>query len=149
MAQQEQEKVDILLVEDNADETELALRALRKGDRHPNTFVVEDGAQALDFLFARGEFAHRAMEAPPRLVLLDLMLPKVNGLEVLRRARANDKTRTIPVVMLSSSREDRDIVESYQGGANSYIVKPLNFEMFVRCISTVRDYWLECNRLPT
>lgn len=144
-----QERVDILLVEDNADETELALRALRRGGRPPHTFVVRDGAQALDFLFARGEFAHRATEAPPRLVLLDLMLPKVNGLEVLRRIRASEETRKVPVVMLTSSQEDRDVSESYAGGADSYMVKPLDFERFVRCLSTVRDYWLEFNRPPT
>jgi len=143
------ERVDILLVEDNPDETELALRALRRGDPAPSTFVAADGAQALDFLFARGEFAHRATQAPPRLVLLDLMLPKVNGLEVLRRIRASAETSKIPVVMLTSSQEERDVADAYAGGANSYIVKPLHFETFVRCIATIRDYWLECNRPST
>lgn len=141
-------RVDILLVEDSAHERELTLRALKKGDQAAEICVVEDGEQALDFLFTRGEYAERRGEAPPRLVLLDLMLPKVNGLEVLRQIRAQDATKTIPVVMLTSSQEDRDIIESYAGGVNSYMVKPLDFEEFVRCISTIREYWLECNRLP-
>lgn len=143
------DRVDILLVEDNPDEKELALRALRKGDPAPSTFVAADGAQALDFLFARGEFAHRATEPLPRLVLLDLMLPKVSGLDVLRQIRASAETRKIPVVMLTSSQEERDVADAYAGGANSYIVKPLDFARFVRCIATIRDYWLECNRPPT
>lgn len=141
-------RVDILLVEDSAHERELTLRALKKSDQATHVFAVEDGAQALDFLFAQGDYAQRAGEAPPRLVLLDLMVPKVNGLEVLRQIRANDETRTIPVVMLTSSQEDRDIADSYEGGVNSYMVKPLDFEEFVRCIATIHEYWLRCNRLP-
>jgi len=141
-------RVDVLLVEDNPQERELTLRALKRGDPTANISVVEDGAEALDFLFARGDHSQRAGEASPRLVLLDLMLPRVNGLEVLRQIRANSETKVIPVVMLTSSQEDRDIANSYEGGANSYMVKPLDFEEFVRCISTIREYWLTCNRLP-
>lgn len=141
-------RVDILLVEDSASERELTLRALKKGERVAEVFVVEDGAQALDFLFARGDYGERSGEPPPRLVLLDLMLPKVSGLEVLRQIRAGDETRTIPVVMLTSSQEDRDIAESYEAGVNSYLVKPLDFDELVSCISTTREYWLEWNRPP-
>lgn len=141
-------RVDILLVEDSAHERELTLRALNHDDPKATISVVEDGAQALDFLFARGAYARRAAEPTPRLVLLDLKLPKVNGLEVLRQIRAREETRTVPVVMLTSSQEDRDITDSYAFGVNSYMVKPLEFDEFVRCLATVREYWLNCNRLP-
>ena len=142
------ERVDILLVEDSPHERELTLRALRKGDRAINVFEVKDGEEALDFIFARGDYAQRAPEAPPRLVLLDLKIPKVNGLEVLRQIKANDDTKTIPVVILTSSQEDRDITDSYKLGVNSYTVKPMDFDEFVRCVLKVGDYWLTCNRLP-
>ncbi len=107
------ERVDILLVEDSPHERELTLRALKKGDQAVNVFEVKDGEEALDFIFSRGDYAHRAPEAAPRLVLLDLKMPKVNGLEVLRQIKANDETKTIPVVILTSSQENRDITDSY------------------------------------
>ncbi len=142
------ERVDILLVEDSPHERELTLRALKKGERAVNVFEVKDGEEALDFIFSRGDYAHRAHEAAPRLVLLDLRMPKVNGLEVLKQIKANDETKAIPVVILTSSQEDRDITDSYKFGVNSYTVKPMDFDEFVRCVSKVGDYWLTCNRLP-
>lgn len=141
------EHIDILLVEDSPHEAELTLRALRKSEHPASVFVVTDGAQALDFLFARGDYAHRK-EEPPRLVLLDLKIPKVHGLEVLRQIKANDETKTIPVVILTSSQEDRDITDSYKFGVNSYTVKPMDFDKFAQCVSKVGEYWLRCNRLP-
>ncbi|HXV63652.1 MAG TPA: response regulator [Vicinamibacteria bacterium] len=140
-------RVDILLVEDSAHERELTLRALKRGEAS-SVVAVEDGSQALDFLFARGDYSRRHGEAAPRLVLLDLMLPKVSGLEILRQIRANDETKMVPVVMLTSSQEKRDIADSYEAGVNSYIVKEVDFEEFVRCVSMIREYWLTCNRLP-
>ena len=142
------EPVDILLVEDNPHERELTLRALQKRRQELNVFAVKDGEEALDFIFCRGDYAHRRSEALPRLVLLDLKLPKVDGLEVLRQIKATERTRTIPVVMLTSSEEARDIAESYKLGVNSYTVKPMDFGKFTQCISTIGDYWLTCNRLP-
>lgn len=142
------ERVDILLVEDTPNERELTHRALKQGDHSIKVFAVKDGEEALDFIFSRGDYAHRASEPPPRLVLLDLKLPKVNGLEVLQQIKANAKTRTIPVVILTSSQEDRDVAEGYKLGVNSYLVKPVDFDKFVQCVSKVGDYWLTCNRIP-
>ncbi len=140
--------VDVLLVEDNPDERELTLRGLKKRTFDGSIATVGDGSEALDFLFCRGDYTHRRDEESPRLVLLDLNLPKVNGLEVLKQIKAHEETKGIPVVILSSSEDERDIAESYRLGANSYMVKPADFEQFVKRISDVGFYWLKCNRLP-
>ena len=142
------DRIDVLVVEDSPHESELTLRALKKSHPSANVFLVEDGVQALDFLLGKSAFAHRANTVAPRLVLLDFKLPKMNGLEVLRQIRANDETKTIPVVMLTSSQEEKDITDSYEHGANSYLVKPVDFDQFVECVSKVGEYWLTCNRLP-
>jgi CheY-like chemotaxis protein len=126
--------VDILLVEDDPDDVELALHALRHGKLANNIIVVRDGQEALDFLFCRGPFARRALEPPPKLVLLDLKLPKVDGMQVLKQVKNDVRTKTIPVVIMTSSREERDLVESYHSGANSYIQKTLSV------------YWLIINQ---
>ena len=141
-------RVDILLVEDSPYERELTRRALKKADPAISVFEVRDGQEALEFIFAKGAYAHRAGEAPPRLVLLDLRLPKLSGLEALREIKASDETKVIPVVVLTSSQEERDITDSYRFGANSYMIKPADLDEFVDCVSKVGDYWLTCNRLP-
>jgi CheY-like chemotaxis protein len=139
--------VEILLVEDNAEDEELTLHALQKRRLGNHIQVVRDGAEALDFIFKTGAFAHRA-DGNPRLILLDLKLPKVDGLDVLRRIKADPRTRSIPVVALTSSREERDIVESYQLGVNSYITKPVDFEQFMEAVQQVGFYWLLLNQPP-
>lgn len=140
---------DILLVEDNPEDVELTLRALRKHNLANPIQVARDGAEALDFLFGEGAHAGRDVEQLPRVVILDLKLPKVNGLEVLRRLRAEERTRTLPVVILTSSQQDQDIVESYKLGVNSYIVKPVDFEKFIEAVGKVGLYWLLLNRPPS
>jgi two-component system, response regulator len=134
----------ILLVEDRVDDVDLTLRALEKAQIANEVVVCRDGADALDFLFARGH--HSGCTALPELVLLDLNLPKVTGLEVLRQIRADERTRRIPVVMLTSSAEDQDIVSSYDFGANSFIQKPVNFREFVEASRQLGMYWLGLNR---
>jgi len=141
-----QETVEILLVEDNPDDAALALRALRKGNVTTKIEHVIDGEQALDFLFCSGGYVERNPENRPKLILLDLKLPKVDGLEVLQRIKADPATRTIPVVMLTSSREERDLVESYQLGVNSYVVKPVDFEQFSEAVRQLGLYWLLLNQ---
>lgn len=138
----------ILLVEDNADDEALTLRALRKNNILNDVIVVRDGAEAIDYLFATGSFAGRDTSTQPQLVLLDLNLPRVNGLEVLRRIRGDEKTRMQPVVILTTSNEDRDIISSYQLGANSYIRKPVDFEQFMEAIRQLGLYWLVLNVSP-
>ena len=140
--------VDILLVEDNPHDLELALRALKKRHLANKVVVARDGAEALDFIFGTGEYAHRQIENRPKVVLLDLKLPKVDGLEVLRRIKSDERTKVIPVVVLTSSEEERDIVESYRLGVNSYMVKPVDFEQFINCVSELGLYWLVCNKPP-
>ena len=140
--------VDILLVEDNPRDAELTIRALKKRNLANQLFVVEDGAEALDFIFCRGAYAQRELLDPPKIVLLDLKLPKVNGLEVLREVKADERTRTIPVVILTSSREDPDIKAAYDLGANSYVVKPVDFDAFLEAMSQVGFYWLLVNQPP-
>jgi two-component system, response regulator len=140
--------VDILLVEDNPTDRELALRALRKHQLTESIHVVQDGAEALDFLFATGAYAHRRKANRPRVILLDLKLPKVDGLEVLQRLRADPFLRSTPVVMLTSSREERDLVESYRLGVNSFVVKPVDFDQFTETVQRVGGYWLQLNQAP-
>jgi two-component system response regulator len=140
--------VEILLVEDNPNDVELALHALRKHNLANHIEVVRDGAEALDFLFATGAYAHRSPENGPKVILLDLKLPKVDGLEVLRRIKSDSRLKTIPVVILTSSKEERDIVESYSLGVNSYIIKPVDFEQFTEVVRQLGLYWLLLNQPP-
>jgi two-component system, response regulator len=142
-------ETDILLVEDSKDDAELAIHALRRENLASNIFTARDGEEALDFLFCRGSFAERSFDHPPKLVLLDLKLPKVDGIEVLKQLKADPHTRTIPVVILTSSKEERDLVRSYDLGANSYIQKPVNFEQFRQTVKTVGLYWMLINQRPT
>ena len=142
------EETEILLVEDNASDAELALHALRKEKLANSIHVARDGEEALDFLFCRGPFANRSFDLPPKLVLLDLKLPKVDGLEVLRKVKGDARTMPIPVVILTSSREERDLVESYKLGVNSYIQKPVDFDQFRRTIRDAGLYWLVVNQPP-
>ncbi len=141
-------EVEILLVEDNPADAELALRALKKNHLANNVTWVKDGEQALDFVFARGAFSQRKVENGPRVILLDLKLPKVDGMEVLRQVKRDSRTRVIPVVALTSSREEKDIVESYQLGVNSYIVKPVDFDKFMQAVRDLGLYWLLLNQPP-
>ena len=142
------EDVEILLVEDNPNDVELTIRALQKQNLASKVFVVKDGAEALEFLFATGSFATRRIENRPKVVLLDLKLPKVDGIEVLRRIKADDRTKHTPVVMLTSSQEERDVLETYNLGVNSYIVKPVDFSNFVHAVSELGVYWGLLNKLP-
>jgi len=137
--------VDILLVEDNPTDAELTLRVLNKHNLANSVEWVKDGAAALDFLFRRGDYAARK-NSIPRVVLLDLRLPKVDGLEVLKQMRANEHTRLIPVVVMTSSKEERDVVASYQLGANSFVSKPIGFEEFARTVAELGLYWMLVNR---
>ena len=139
-------ELDILLVEDNQDDMDLALHALQRGKLANNIFVARDGEEALDFLFCRGPFAHRSFDHPPKLVLLDLKLPKVDGMEVLKQIKGDTRTRTIPVVIMTSSKEERDLVAGYNLGANSYIQKPVDFDQFRETIKTAGLYWLVINQ---
>ncbi len=140
--------VDILLVEDNPNDLELALRALKKRHLANKVVVARDGAEALDFIFGTGAHADREVTDRPKVVLLDLKLPKVDGLEVLRRIKSDERTKVIPVVVLTSSQEERDIVESYELGVNSYMVKPVDFDQFIDSVSELGLYWLLCNKPP-
>jgi two-component system response regulator len=142
------EIVDILLVEDNPQDAELTIRALRKSNLANQLIAVEDGAEALDFIFCRGKYGDREIGHTPRVVLLDLKLPKVNGLEVLRALKQDERTRTIPVVVVTSSREDPDIKTAYALGANSYVVKPVDFDAFAEAVSSLGLYWLLVNQPP-
>ena len=142
------DKVEILLVEDNPTDAELCIRALREHNLANELVWVKDGAEALDFLFREGAYAGRNSVETLKVVLLDLRLPKVDGLEVLRRMKSDDRTKALPVVVLTSSKEDRDIVESYHLGVNSYISKPVSFEAFSETVAKLGLYWLVVNRPP-
>ena len=141
-------RVEILLVEDNATDAELCIRSLSKANLANRLLWVKDGAEALDFLFARGAYANRAPDIHPKVVLLDLRLPKVDGLEVLRQLKADERRRLIPVVVLTSSKEDRDIIESYKLGANSFVSKPVEFSAFADAVAKLGMYWVLVNRPP-
>lgn len=138
----------ILLVEDNPDDEALAMRALRKNNILNEVVVARDGAEALDYLFGTGTYAGRDMGIMPSVILLDLKLPKIDGLEVLRRLRADERTKLIPIVILTSSREDEDMIKGYKYGANSYIRKPVNFAEFVEAVGKLGVYWLLLNEVP-
>ena len=141
----QQNVVDILLVEDNPQDAELTIRAFKKRNITNRIIVLEDGAEALDFIFCRGKYAQREIVNRPKIVLLDLKLPKVSGLEVLHAMKMDEQTRAIPVVMVTSSRQDPDIKTAYEYGANSYVVKPLDFNLFAEAMSQIGLYWLLVN----
>jgi two-component system response regulator len=140
--------VEILLVEDNPDDAELTLRALRNRKLANRVVWVRNGADALDFVFRRGAYADRPAQEAPRVILLDLNLPKVSGIEVLAQIKADPVTRKLPVVVLSSSTEDKDVLDSYKLGVNSYVSKPVQFEEFARVVGELGMYWLLLNRPP-
>ena len=139
-------ETEILIVEDNMDDANLTMRVLKKNNIANYVFHVKDGAEALDFIFCKGEYAGRNIAEKPKLILLDLKMPKVNGIEVLEKLKSSVETKTIPVVVLTSSQEDPDIKKCTALGANSYIVKPVDFEHFIKCISEVGLYWLLLNK---
>lgn len=141
--------LEILLVEDNLLEAELTIRALKKRTLANHFVHVHDGQEALDFLFGKGSYTKRDVRELPKVVLLDWKLPKLDGIDVLRQLRANNHTKLIPVVVLTSSCEERDVIEAYQLGANSYIVKPVDFEKFLEVVSNMITYWLLLNELPS
>lgn len=141
-------EVEILLVEDNPNDAELAMRSLKKHNLANSIVWVKDGAEALDFIFARGAYKDRDINNIPKVILLDLRLPKVDGLEVLRSVKSDERTKPIPVVVLTSSREEKEIVESYKLGVNSYITKPVDFEAFVKTVRELGMYWLLLNKPP-
>jgi CheY-like chemotaxis protein len=140
--------LDIVLVEDSQEDVDLALHTLRREKLANNIFVARDGEEALDFIFCRGTFTDRSFDHPPKLVLLDLKLPKVDGMEVLKQVKSDPRTRTIPIVIMTSSKEERDLVASYNLGANSYIQKPVDFDQFRETVKNVGLYWLVINQPP-
>lgn len=140
--------VEILLVEDNQDDAELALRALRKNNIANKMVHMEDGQTALDFLFARGAYEQRSISDQPKVILLDLKLPKVDGISVLKELKADPRTKYIPVVVLTASREEQDLIETYNLGVNSYIVKPVDFDRFDTAVRDLGMYWLLLNEAP-
>jgi len=140
--------VEILLVEDNPSDIKLALKALQKHNFTNKVFVVNDGEEALDYIFSKGKYSDKDMNEKLKVILLDLKLPKVDGLEVLRIIKSDERTKYTPVVILTSSKEEKDIVESYQYGVNSYIVKPLDFDQFIKSVSDIGLYWLLLNEPP-
>ena len=144
----DQQPIEILLVEDNPDDVELTLRAFKKNNIANRIFVVNDGEQALNFLYGRGEYSNRYKSQLPKVVLLDLKLPKKDGLEVLKCMKNDERLRLIPVVVLTSSREEQDIAKSYHLGVNSYIVKPVDFDKFVKTVQQLGLYWLLINEIP-
>lgn len=142
-------EVEILLVEDSPQDLALAVRALSKANLTNKIEVARDGAEALDFIFCEGIHADRKIDSKPKVIFLDLKLPKVDGLEVLKRLKADERTRSIPVVILTSSKEQKDVVEGYRLGVNSYIVKPVNFESFAKAVQELGLYWMLLNQPPT
>jgi len=144
----EPHEVEILFVEDNPHEAELTIRGLRKHNLVNKLKHIDDGEEALDFIFSRGTYSSRENSPNPKLIILDLKLPKVDGLEILRQLKADERTRIIPVVVLTSSQEERDVIESYRLGVNSYIVKPVNFESFGKAVADLGLYWVILNHSP-
>ncbi len=140
--------VEIILVEDNEHDADLTIRTLRKENLGNHLIHLEDGEQALDFLFARGAYAGRQGQRLPKVILLDIKMPKVDGIEVLRQVRANEETKCIPVVIMTSSAQEKDLVASYELGVNSYVVKPVQFEDFQKAVSQLGLYWLLANKVP-
>lgn len=147
-AEKPEKEVEILLVEDNPADAELTLHALRRNQLANSIRVVRDGEEALDFLFCRGPYHDRSFDRPPKVVLLDLKLPKVDGLEVLRQVKSDPRTRPIPVVILTSSKEEKDLINGYQLGVNSYIQKPVDFDKFRETVKQLGLYWLLVNEPP-
>jgi CheY-like chemotaxis protein len=141
--------IDIVIVEDNPNDAELVNRVFRKHGLAEKSILLKDGVEALEFLFAQGRFAGRSGHGVPKVVLLDLKLPKVDGIEVLRRLKADERTRTIPVVALTSSTEQRDLKAAYELGVNSYVTKPIEFSKFSEIVAELGKYWLDVNRLPS
>ena len=144
----DKDKFDILLVEDNPDDAELTRRAFKKNNINNSILHLNNGAEALDFIFCEGAYKERNLQLLPKLILLDLKMPKVDGIEVLRKLKQNERTKIIPVVILSSSKEEKDILETYKLGANSFFVKPVEFDGFVQAVSNLGLYWLTLNQLP-
>ncbi|WP_235921236.1 response regulator [Foetidibacter luteolus] len=139
-------EVEIVLVEDNPNDAELTIRALKKINLANNLIHLKDGAEALDFIFARGIYSQRNVENIPKVILLDIKMPKVDGIEVLRQIKGNDLTKRIPVVIMTSSKEQKDIFNSYNLGVNSYVVKPVDFESFAKAVSELGLYWVLLNQ---
>jgi two-component system, response regulator len=142
------DEIEILLVEDSLSDAELTIRALKKKNMANRLVHVKDGAEALEFIFGNGQFEGSHLENRPKVVLLDLKLPKVDGFEVLRRLKSDDRTKAIPVVVLTSSTEEKDVIQSYKLGVNSYISKPVDFNKFIEAVSELGLYWLLLNRKP-
>jgi two-component system response regulator len=141
-------EVEILLIEDNPEEAELAIRSLRKYNLANKLLHIDDGAEAIDVIFSKGKYAGNKNPLQPKLILLDLKLPRVDGLEILRQIKSDEQTKLIPVVVLTSSKEETDIIESYRMGVNSYIVKPVNFDSFTKAVSELGLYWVIHNQSP-
>jgi len=144
----EPNEIEILFIEDNPHEAELTIRGLRKHNLVNKLKHIDDGEEALDFIFSRGTYSSRENSPNPRLIILDLKLPKIDGLEILRQLKADERTRIIPVVVLTSSQEEKDVIESYRLGVNSYIVKPVNFESFGKAVADLGLYWVILNHSP-
>jgi two-component system response regulator len=141
-------EIEILLVEDNMNDAEMTIRALKKNNLANKLVHLKDGAEALDFLFANGVYSRRNVEHGPKVILLDLRMPKINGIQVLEKIKTDDRTKKTPVVILTSSKEDPDIADCYRLGANSYIVKPVQFDDFVKAVSELGVYWMMINQPP-
>jgi two-component system, response regulator len=141
-------EIEILLVEDNMDDAEMTIRALKKVHLTNKLVHLENGGEALDFLFAKGKFENRELTNKLKVIFLDIKMPGIDGIEVLRRIKSNETTRNIPVVVMTSSGEDKDIIESYNLGVNSYVVKPVHFENFAKAVSELGFYWLLTNKTP-
>jgi two-component system, response regulator len=141
-------QVEVLLVEDNVHDAEMTIRALRKVNLANNLVHLKDGEEALEFIFAQGKFSDRQQTDLPKVILLDIKMPKVDGIEVLKQLKSRESTKAIPVVIMTSSKEEQDIISSYQLGVNSYVVKPVDFEGFARAVSQLGMYWLLTNQLP-
>jgi CheY-like chemotaxis protein len=139
---------EILLIEDNPDEAALAIRSLKKNNLTNNLVHIDDGVEALDFIFARNKYSDRMVENGPKLILLDLKLPKVDGLDILKAVKADPRTSMIPIIVLTSSKEEQDIIASYKLGANSYVIKPVDFDVFTKAIVDLGQYWMLMNVPP-